>query len=245
MDVRDKVALITGASGGIGEALARELHAAGAEVVLFARREHELRRVLGDLGEERAMMVVGDVRKPEDLRRGVEATVQRFGRLDILVNNAGVGVVGSLTEMPAELLEEAWRVNVLGPILGVQVALPALRRTGGLIVNISSGQSSRPTPRLAAYGSTKAALNLVSDTLRTELASQGIRVLTVQPGIVFNDFVAHARYTDPEWEENRRRWAEEQRARGGRTSQDAARDILQAIRDDLEEYRYDPQAATA
>jgi NAD(P)-dependent dehydrogenase (short-subunit alcohol dehydrogenase family) len=242
MDLQGRVALITGGSGGIGEALAYELVNAGGLVVLFARRRTELERVAGNIGPDKAAIVVGDVKQPADIQRGVDVALERFGRLDILVNNAGIGVVGELSAMPPELLEEAWRVNVLGPILGVQVATPALEKTCGLIVNISSGTSMRPSPNLGGYSTTKAALNLVSDTLRAELGQRGIRVLNVMPGQIYNDFVANAYFTDPEFAAARKADIEANRGRG-RSSQDAARDIIEAIRKDLQEFRYEPPRA--
>ena len=118
VNINGAVALITGASGGIGEALAHEFVGAGAKVVLFARREHDLRRVATDVGLQNAITVTGDVSFRPDLLRAVDVALARFGRLDILINNAGMGAVGRLETLTEEVLDQVWRTNVLGVILG-------------------------------------------------------------------------------------------------------------------------------
>ncbi|GIW09100.1 MAG: short-chain dehydrogenase [Dehalococcoidia bacterium] len=235
MDLQNRVVLVTGASGGIGEALARGVTQEGSRVVLFARREQELRRVQEAIGAQQAEVVVGDVANAADLQRAVAAAVERFGGLDILVNNAGVAVIGRLTNVPVELVERGWRTNVLGPILAVQAAVPVMRqRGGGMIVNISSGMSLRPSATMGVYSMTKAALNLISASLREELRDENIRVLTVFPGFLANDFGRHSLAADEELVALRRAtsWT-----RSSRTSEDAARDIIAAIKADAEVFR--------
>lgn len=239
MNLEGAVALVTGASGGIGEALAVDLQAEGASVVLFARREAELKRVLGRLDADRAAIVVGDVAVRADIERAVQVAEERFGGLDLLINNAGVAVVARISDVPIELLDRGWRTNVLGPILAVQAATPALRRRGGgMIVNISSGMSLRPSATMGIYSMTKAALNVISASLRVELAEDNIRVMTVFPGLIANDFGRNSLAADERLVADRRATS---RTRSSRTSEDASRDIIAAIKADQNVFRANPE----
>lgn len=235
MNLNGAVSLVTGASGGIGEALAVALQAEGASVVLFARRDHELARVLNRLDHQRAAVVVGDVAVREDVDRAVRTAEERFGGLDLLVNNAGVAVVARISDVPLDLVERGWRTNVLGPILAIQAATPALRRRGGgMIVNVSSGMSLRPSATMGIYSMTKAALNLISASLRVELEGEHIRVMTVFPGLIANDFGLNSLAADESLVADRRTAS---RTRSSRTSEDAARDIIAAIKADRDVFR--------
>ncbi|MCS6802144.1 MAG: SDR family oxidoreductase [Chloroflexota bacterium] len=239
MNLDGAVALITGGSGGIGAALGEELAKKGARVVLFARRAERLGEVVARIGSERALAVVGSVTEADDLRRAVRLAVERFGGLDILVNNAGIGLYGLIESLPADLLLETWKTNVLGVILAIQAALPALRKSDrALIVNISSVTSVLSSPSLAGYAMTKAALNLLTETLRKELREDGIRVLNIFPGYIGNEFADHAYIVDDSPVAQRLRVT-----RPARTSEDAARDIVAAIENDLEDWRYEVEAA--
>jgi NAD(P)-dependent dehydrogenase (short-subunit alcohol dehydrogenase family) len=235
MNLNGTVALVTGASGGIGEALAVDLQAEGANVVLFARRAHELERVLNRLDQQRAAIVVGDVAVREDVEQAVRTAEERFGGLDLLINNAGVAVVARISDVPLDLLERGWRTNVLGPILAIQAATPALRRRGGgMIVNVSSGMSLRPSATMGIYSMTKAALNLISASLRVELEGENIRVMTVFPGLIANDFGLNSLAADERLVADRRAAS---RTRSSRTSEDASRDIIAAIAADRDVFR--------
>jgi NAD(P)-dependent dehydrogenase (short-subunit alcohol dehydrogenase family) len=239
MNLDGAVALITGGSGGIGAALGEALANKGARVVLLARRADRLGEVVGRIGSERAVAVVGSVTEAEDLRRAVRLAVERFGGLDILVNNAGVGLYGLIESLPADLLLETWKTNVLGVVLAIQAALPELRKSKrALIVNISSITSVMSSPSLAGYAMTKAALNLLTETLRKELRQDGIRVLNIFPGYLGNEFADHAYIVDDSPVAQRLRVT-----RPPRTSEDAARDIVMAIEHDLEDWRYEVEAA--
>ncbi|GIW08579.1 MAG: oxidoreductase [Dehalococcoidia bacterium] len=237
MDLNGKVCLITGASGGIGEAIAYELAKEGASVVLFARRADRLETVAAAIGGERAATVVGDVKNADDIRRAVATAVERFGGLDVLINNAGVSIMGNLHSIPIELVEHGWAVNVIGPILCVQAALPEIEKRGGMIVNISSAMSLRPTKNLAVYSATKAALNVISASLREELRERGVRVLTVHPGFIANEFTRNT-LAAPGMEADLQRLTS---MPSGRTSEDAARDIVAAMKADAEVYRSLPE----
>ena len=174
MELKDKVCLITGASGGIDEALSYELAGSGAKVVLFARRAERLAAVAARIGGESSLAVAGDVTKKGDMEAAVAKGLDRFGRLDVLINNAGVAVVGPLSTMPQELMEQGLRTNVVGPVLATQAALLALLEQGsGMIVNVSSGQSLRAGAIGGVYSASKAAMNLISASLREELRGEG------------------------------------------------------------------------
>ncbi len=230
MELDGKVCLITGASGGIGEALGDELAAAGAKVILVARRGDRLKNVAARIGGESSIAVTGDVTKKSDMEAAVAAGVERFGRLDALINNAGIAVRGPLTTMPQELMEQGLWVNVVGPVLATQASLPALLDGGGMIVNVSSGVSLFPDAVMGVYTSSKAAMNLISASLREELRDRGIHVMTVHPGWIDNEFRANSLYSDdsPKPDKVARPPV------GGRTSADAARDIVEAMRRDQE-----------
>ncbi|MFN8534127.1 MAG: SDR family NAD(P)-dependent oxidoreductase [Dehalococcoidia bacterium] len=236
MDLEGKVALITGASGGIGEALALALAAEGVSLVMLARRADQLARVAGRIPPDRTAIVVGDVTHAGDLQRAVALAVERFGGLDLLINNAGVSILGHLQSIPVALFEYGWRVNVIGPISGIQAALPEIERRGGTIVNISSAMSLRPTKNLAVYSATKAALNVISASLREELRDRGVRVLTVHPGFLANDFTRNT-MAAPNMERDRQRL---QAMPSSRTSADAAGDIVAALKADAEVSRSIP-----
>ncbi len=236
MDLANAVVLITGASSGIGAVLAQHLADAGANVVLFARRADSLQAVVDAIGPERAIGVVGDVTKANDLARAVQAAVSRFGRLDVLVNNAGIGVVGKVSVVPPDMLTGAWRTNVLGVVLAIQAAYDELKRSErALIVNVSSVTAIRPIPGLSGYGSTKAALDLLSNTLKREAEADGIRVLLIHPGGIENEFglnALHGDESDP--------WAQRLRYPSyGRTSEDAARGIVAAMEQDRDEWWFE------
>ncbi|MCS7002938.1 MAG: SDR family oxidoreductase, partial [Dehalococcoidia bacterium] len=138
--------------------------------------------------------------------------------------------------LPAADVERVWRVNVLGVILAVQAALAALRDRKGLIVNISSETSVNANPGLAGYASTKAALNQLTNTLRKELEPDGVRVLNIFPGFLKNEFGENAIYAEEDIDMARL----VRHAPTSRTSDDAARDIVAAIQQDLDDWRYTP-----
>lgn len=225
MEIAGKTALITGASGGIGEALARRMAEAGAGVIAFARRTDRL-QALAAAHPGRIIPAGGDVTDTGALQQAVDAARTYFGRLDILVNNAGVAVVGPLATMPRELLERGYAVNVVGPVLALQAAFPLLTRPGGMVINVSSGMSLRPSPGMAVYASSKAALNSLSASMREELRQDGIHVMTVHPGFIGNDFGANSLFSQDADAASRIGTSQ---TRSARTSDDAARDIMAAI----------------
>lgn len=187
MNVSDKVVIVTGASSGIGAATARLLSQRGAQVVLAARRAERLRGLEAEL--PRSLAVVADVSQPEQIERLVGATVERYGRVDVLVNNAGQGLHVPIEQITLEDYGAIMALNVYGPLLLMQAVLPHMRRQGGgTIVNISSGTTKIALPGVAAYASTKAALNMLSQVARAELAADNITVTLVYPYLTETEF---------------------------------------------------------
>ncbi|HUS17550.1 MAG TPA: SDR family NAD(P)-dependent oxidoreductase [Chloroflexia bacterium] len=187
IDFEDRVVLITGGSRGLGLLLARQLGAAGARLVILARDGAEVRRAEEDLRGRGATVWgrVADVRNPAEATAAVADTVAHFGQLDVLINNAGVIMVGPAEHMTIEDYEEAMGVHFWGPLHLIRAAVPHLRRKRqGRIVNIASIGGKFPAPHLSAYCASKFALVGLSDTLGAELAKDGIRVTTVNPGLM-------------------------------------------------------------
>ena len=193
--VRDRVVVITGASGGIGAALARLLGSRGARLVLAARRELELRAVAAQSGPQ-VEVIVADVRRREDVRRVLDAALARFGQVDVWVNNAGRGITRLVTELSDEDFDEMMLVNVKSALYGMQAVLPHFKALGrGHIINVSSVLGRVPyVPARSAYNAAKHALNAITGSLRVELRGHhaGILVSTVSPGVVATEFGLHA-----------------------------------------------------
>ncbi|HKI01686.1 MAG TPA: SDR family NAD(P)-dependent oxidoreductase [Thermoanaerobaculia bacterium] len=185
---RERVAVVTGGSRGLGLLMARELAAEGARLAILARDPAELdlaRRELTSIGGRRVLALPCDVGDREEVRWAIDRVVERFGRLDVLINNAGVIQVGPLEHMTLEDFEEAMRVHFWGPLYATMAALPHLRqRDTGRIVNISSIGGRIAVPHLVPYSASKFALTGLSDGLRTELAKEKIYVTTVCPGLM-------------------------------------------------------------
>ena len=191
MDIKNKVVVVTGASGGIGLATARAAAAAGAKVVLAARSGDQLTELAGALRREghEALAVPADMRQQTDVTQLIETAFQHYGRLDVLINNAGQAVAGTVAALDLENYRQVIELNMFGPIYAIQASVPKMRaQGGGLILNISSMTSKMHIPGLGGYASTKAALNMLSETARDELASDNIRVITIYPRMTDTDF---------------------------------------------------------
>lgn len=177
-----RVVLITGASSGVGAALARAFAAAGADVALLARSEADLERVADAcrrMGRE-ALTVTGDVTRPEDCAALVERTHERFGRIDTVVASAGLGMWARFEELTdTSVLQRLFDVNVVGVANVFLSALPFVRASGGMLVAISSVQGVVGVPGRSGYVASKHALQGLCDSLRSELRGSGVDVLTV------------------------------------------------------------------
>jgi short-subunit dehydrogenase len=184
-------ALVTGASRGIGRALAVALAARGAHVGLLARDATRLEALAAELGGTALPADVGD-------RAAVAAAIERFGALQLVVANAGVAHYGPFLETPLERAEEMTRINWLGTLYTVHAALPHLQG-GGHVVIVSSGAGLRAFPEAAAYGATKAAQRAFAEALRHELAGTGVSLTTVFPGEIDTDLHAHECDRMPAW----------------------------------------------
>ena len=196
----DRVVVITGASSGIGEALARECAARGARVVLAARSAEKIEAVARDLraaGRGSALAVPTDVTKPDQVRRLFETVEREWGGVDVLVNNAGFGVWGAIERLPLDLIRENFETNVFAAVSCAQAAIPHLRRRRGCLVNIESVAALRGLPVAGAYAATKHALHAFSESLRAELAADGVRVLSVCPGIIETNFHVNRKHVGP------------------------------------------------
>jgi NAD(P)-dependent dehydrogenase (short-subunit alcohol dehydrogenase family) len=197
--LESKVAVVTGASSGIGDATARELAARGASVVLAARDVEKL------AGIEKAILAAGgrsltvgtDVSDRSSVEAMVERAVGEFGPPDILVNNAGLGLSGRVADLRPEDLRYVFEVNTIGPLNCVQAALPRMQR-GARIINVSSVVGRRSIPKVGGYCATKFALNALSDALRVEISDRGITVTSVYPGTTRTSFRDNSRRTKDE-----------------------------------------------
>jgi NADP-dependent 3-hydroxy acid dehydrogenase YdfG len=187
-----KVALITGASRGIGRALAVELGGLGANLVLAARSREELAVAAQEAGEGGVNQVVvqaADVSRRQEVERLAGAVRDSFGGLDILVNNAGLGRAGKLVDSDPDEVDLMIRVNLWGLYLVTRFCLPLMAgRGGGEVVNIASVAAVKYSPGFAMYSATKFGVKALSEALRNEVQDQGIRVLTVHPGMTASHF---------------------------------------------------------
>jgi NAD(P)-dependent dehydrogenase (short-subunit alcohol dehydrogenase family) len=197
--LRGKVAIVTGASSGIGEATARALAERGASVLLCARDRDRLRatvrEILSSGGE--AIATPADVTDPASVWEAVRLAVGEWERIDVLVNNAGVGLSGRVAELRPEDLRRVMEVNLLGTLNFVQAALPHMHQ-GGRIINVSSVIGKRSIPNVGGYCASKSALNALTDALRVEVASRGITVTAVYPGTTRTPFTENSLRTGGE-----------------------------------------------
>ena len=193
MEMAGKVVVVTGASMGIGEAIAKVFADEGASVVLLSRdasRAESARHRVGHT--DRTLALACDVRNREDVGRALALTLHHFDRVDVWVNNAGVGIRDSVVDMEPSALRELFETNFFGTIHCIQAVVPAMREaSGGTIINISSVAGHIPVPFMALYSASKFAMNAIGKGARLELKRDHINVLTVCPGYVSTEFGAH------------------------------------------------------
>jgi 3-oxoacyl-[acyl-carrier protein] reductase len=193
--LKGKVAVVTGASKGIGAAIARHLAAEGAAVVVnYSSSKEGADRIVAEIARRggKAVAVQADVARKEDIRRLFAETEKAFGRLDVLVNNAGVYEFAPLGEVTAEHFHKLFDLNVLGLILTTQEAVRHFGPDGGSVVNISSVVSTAAPPNTSVYSATKAAVDAVTRSLAKELGPRKVRVNASNPGMVETEGVRAA-----------------------------------------------------
>lgn len=176
----DKVAVVTGASSGIGKAIARQYLAEGAKVVVFGRNAAGLAEV-GSAAPDRVLAVTGDVTRPPDLARLASAAVERFGRIDVVVPNAGIARVVPFADSTPETIHQQFSVNFVGAVETVRACLPYMAE-GGSVLFITTFLTQVGFPGLSVYSASKAALKSFAQTLAAELAPRRIRVNSIAPG---------------------------------------------------------------
>jgi 3-oxoacyl-[acyl-carrier protein] reductase len=192
-ELSGKVAVVTGASKGIGAQIAKRLALEGASVVVNyasskAGADEVVAAILKDGGK--AIAVQADVAKSADVQRLFEATRQAFGRLDVLVNNAGVFKFTALEQVTEEDFRRQFDTNVFGPILAIRLALPFFGEAGGSVVNLSSISSINPVPNSVVYSASKSAVDAITKALAAELAGRKIRVNAIAPGMTATEGLA-------------------------------------------------------
>jgi 3-oxoacyl-[acyl-carrier protein] reductase len=176
-----KSALVTGGSVGIGFALAHMLRDEGHELTLVARRPEPLAKAAEELGAE---AVAANLADPDECVRAVAAHAERFGGMDVLVNSAGIGIGGSFGEQTTKAIDLQLDVNLRAALVVTREALPHLRASGGHVINLASIAGTIPTPGLAVYGATKAALIAFTRSLNREEEEHGVRATAICPGFV-------------------------------------------------------------
>jgi NADP-dependent 3-hydroxy acid dehydrogenase YdfG len=195
-----KIALVTGASSGIGEAAALALAAEGATVALAARRADRLadlaRRI--EASGAKALTLACDMTQEPEAVRAVEATVSKFGRIDILINSAGIMQTGGIEDCDTDLYRQVFDINLFATLYACNAAMPhMLKQQCGDIINISSLAARKGKPHTSAYSASKHALNSMTDLMRQEVGDRNVRVCILMPGATTTE--VGERITDPKW----------------------------------------------
>ena len=203
---KENVVWITGASSGIGKAMALEWARLGYKVALSSRRKELLDKVANEIRDSggEALVIPCDIMEETAIENAVQQVIENWGRLDVVVANAGFGVFGSIDKLTAKDWSRQLQGNVTGLALTVKYALPHLKKNNGRIGLVGSVGAYLPNPNVGAYGASKAAVNSVGQTLQVELMSTGVSCTTMHPGFVIseiaridNDGVWHPERTDP------------------------------------------------
>jgi short-subunit dehydrogenase len=189
--LKDARVIVTGASSGIGRAIALEFARRGARLALAARDEHRLNGVAALIrnGGGNAVVIRTDVTAPGALEHLARETIRQLGGIDILVNNAGVGLHAGIADASSADVDTAFRLNVLAAAEAIRVVVPTMRAQGaGMVINVSSMAGRIVIPRIGYYSATKFALTAIGDALRMEESHRGIRVMNVFPGTTRSAF---------------------------------------------------------
>eukprot|EP00760_Papus_ankaliazontas_P001694 PhM_4_TR10570/c0_g1_i1/m.26405 len=202
MSFKNKVVVITGASSGIGTATAHKFASLGAFVALMGRNTDALTRVSHEaqLMPPKGKCIVTDVTSEENVKLSVEDVVKTFGRIDVLVNNAGVIAPGMAQDTNTKTWDTNFNTNARGSFMMMQYCLPHLEQTSGNIVNVSSTNGMHSFMGTMAYCSSKAALDMMTKCAAIDLASKGIRVNSVNPGVIRTEFQRRGGMCDKTYE---------------------------------------------
>jgi meso-butanediol dehydrogenase / (S,S)-butanediol dehydrogenase / diacetyl reductase len=193
MNLKGKIALITGGGTGIGAAIAERFVTDGARICITGRRKELLDAVAVSLPAGTVTTCVGDVSKLEDARRMVETTVEFGGKIDVLVNNAGIDPGGTIVDIDPELWKQVIDINLTGPFFMMKVAIPYMIKIGGgSIINVASLAGTRCLPGMPAYCSSKAGLIMLTQQAAVDYGPQGVRSNVVCPGGVRTPMVEHS-----------------------------------------------------
>jgi NADP-dependent 3-hydroxy acid dehydrogenase YdfG len=232
------VVVLTGASGGIGAATARLLGAQGYRLVLVARREAELQAVAAAAGP-RAVTVVADVTRRDDVRRVVQAALDHFGHIDVWINNVGRGITRAPSQLTDDDIDAMMQVNVKSALYGMQEVLPHFQARGtGQVINVSSMLGRIPhAPMRSAYSAAKHFLNALTDNFRREVqpVHPDIQFTVVSPGLVYTDFGSNTLHPGPD----------SRSFKGGQTAEEVAAVIATAIQTRLPHYYTRPESRQA
>ncbi|HCY1903111.1 TPA: SDR family oxidoreductase [Staphylococcus aureus] len=193
----DKVALVTGAGSGIGEAIATLLHEEGAKVVLAGRNKDKLQNVANQLAQDSVKVVPTDVTKKEEVDELIKIAQQTFGGLDIVINSAGQMLSSKITDYQVDEWDSMIDVNIKGTLYTAQAALPTmLEQSSGHLINIASISGFEVTKSSTIYSATKLAVHTITQGLEKELAKTGVKVTSISPGMVDTAITAAYNPTD-------------------------------------------------
>lgn len=199
--LKDKVVLVTGASSGIGKALAMAAISRGAKVAVCARNIAKLEEVFATVSSERILMIQADVSKEEDCKSFISTVVEKWGRIDVLLNNAGISMRALFEDVDLSVVKELMDINFWGAVYCTKYALKHILEAKGVILGVSSIAGYRGLPGRMAYSSSKFALQGFLESLRTELLHTGVHVMWVCPGFTESNIRKVARSSDGSYQQ--------------------------------------------
>lgn len=194
--IKDKIVAITGASSGIGKALAAEALSRGAKVAVCARNLQKLQEAFANYSADSVLMVTADVSKEEDCKAFIDAVLHKWGRVDVLLNNAGISMRALFEEVNISVIKELMDINFWGTVYCTKYALPSIKENKGVILGVSSIAGYRGLPARTGYSASKFAMQGFLEALRTELLHTGVNVMWVSPGFTSSNIRNTARSAD-------------------------------------------------